>query len=121
MGKSYNKTRKNVPWKGWSKIEPKGKQRTTMYRKCGKKCFLGTIKKYGRGSNKQHPNFPICKKNTCKISSKGLWAAYIRAKQWGNSSKKYKSSRPTRKRSVYTNVARKAKNMLKKRGFTVGK
>ena len=40
--RTRKKSRKSVPWKGWSKIAPKGKQRTTMYRKCGKKCFLGT-------------------------------------------------------------------------------
>lgn len=135
MRRGY-KTKKNVPWKGWSKIEPKGKQRTAMYKRCGKKCFLGTISRKGR----QHPDFPICAKGTCKVSSKGLWAAYIRAKQWGKpyssyktkgkmvkyKNKKgtkrvyYKGSKPTRKRSVYSNVARKAKYMLKKRGFKVG-
>ena len=40
-------------------------------KKCGKKCFLGSKKK-----------FPICKKNTCKISSKGVYSAYIRARQY---------------------------------------
>lgn len=136
-----NQTRKAVPWTGWAQLEPKGKQRTKMYRKCGKKCFLGTIKRYGRDSDKQHPDFPICKKGTCKVSSKGLWAAYIRAKQWGKSRRDYKTkgkyvkfktksgvkevyykgSRPTRKRRVYTSVARRAKRMLEKRGFRVGK
>ena len=42
-----------------------------MLKKCGKKCFLGTKK-----------SFPICKKNTCKVSSKGVYAAYIRAQQY---------------------------------------
>jgi hypothetical protein len=135
-------TRKQVAWKGWSKIEPKGKQRTTMYRKCGKKCFLGTIKRTGHNSDRQHPDFPICAKGTCKVSSKGLWAAYIRAKQWGKARSAYQSkgkmvtlhskhgktkrawykgSRPTRKRSVYTSVANKAKRMLENRGLKVGK
>lgn len=129
-------TRKSMPWNGWSKTEPKGKQRTEMYKKCGKKCFLGTRK---RGA--KHPDFPICKKNTCNISSPGLWAAYIRAKQWGKPRKDYKSkgkyvsyktkngtkkvwykgSRPTRKRAVYTSVARRAKKMLERRGVYVGK
>ena len=131
------KTRKNVPWRGWSKIAPNGKERTAMYKKCGKKCFLGTISK----SNRQHPNFPICAKKTCSISSKGLWAAYVRAKEWGNPMSTYKTkgkmviqktkkgtrrfyskgSRPTRKRSLYANVAQKAKSMLQSRGFVVGK
>ena len=109
-------TQKNVPWKGWSKIKPNNQQRTIMYKKCGKKCFLGT-----KRSNKNIPNFPVCKKYTCKVSSKGLWAAYIRAKQWGKSRKSYKTSRPTRKRSFYTKVAHRAKRMLEKRGFHVGK
>ena len=127
-----NRTRKQVPWKGWSKIEPKGKERTTMYKKCGKKCFLGNIKRNGRGSERQHPNFPICAKGTCKINSKGLWAAYIRAKQWGKPRSNYKTkgkknrasykgSRPTRKRSVYTSVSKKSKKMLQSRGYKVGK
>ena len=53
MGRSYyrkrsssRKTRKNVPWKGWAKIEPKGRERTKMYRDCGKKCFLGKVKEF---------------------------------------------------------------------------
>lgn len=138
---SKPRTRKTVPWTGWSQLEPKGKQRTTMYRKCGKKCFLGTIKKYGRDYDRRHPNFPICKKGTCKVSSKGLWAAYIRAKQWGKPRRDYKTkgkyvkfktksgikevyykgSSPTRKRNVYTSVASRAKRMLEDRGFKVGK
>ena len=56
------KTRKNVPWKGWSKQKPTTHQRTIMLKKCGKKCFLGTKK-----------SFPICTKNTCKINKKGLY------------------------------------------------
>jgi hypothetical protein len=132
------KTRKSVPWKGWGKIEPKGRERTEMYRRCGKRCFLGTKTK----RDKQHPNFPICAKNTCKVSDKGLWAAYIRAKQWGKPRKDYKSkgkwvtwhmkdgktkkvwykgSRPEFKQSYYTRISRKAKKMLERRGYYVGK
>ena len=65
-----NKTRKRVPWAGWSKEAPNAKEKTNMFYKCGQKCFLGKIT-----NNKKHPNFPICKKNTCKISKKGLYAA----------------------------------------------
>ena len=132
------KTRKSEPWAGWGKLAPKGAQRTRMYKKCGKKCFLGTKTK----GDKKHPNFPICAKNTCKVNKKGLWAAYLRAKQWGKSRKSYKSkgkmvtmrfkngktkrvyfkgSRPTQKRGYYTRIARKAKRMLQSRGETVGK
>ena len=68
-------------------------QRTVMLRKCGRKCFLGPKK-----------SFPICKKNTCKISSKGVYAAYIRARQYRTKSRKYR------------NISRKAKRMLIRMG-----
>jgi hypothetical protein len=63
-----------------------------MMKKCGKKCFLGP-----------NQSFPICKKNTCKISSKGVYAAYIRARQY-----RYIKS--------YKNIATKAKKILIKMG-----
>lgn len=63
-------TRKNVPWRGWKRENPSRHQRTVMLKKCGKKCFLGTRK-----------SFPICKKNTCSVSKKGVYAAYVRARQ----------------------------------------
>ncbi len=75
----HRKTYKKVPWAGWSKQAPFGAARTRMYKKCGKKCFLG--KK--TPGDRQHPDFPICTKGTCKVNTKGLYAAYIRAKQWG--------------------------------------
>ena len=103
------KTRKRVPWAGWSKQKPSAKQRTKMYKKCGKKCFLGPAKK-------PHPSFPICKKNTCKISKKGVYAAFVRAKQWGTKRSSYKGkSRPTMKRKTYKRIAQKAKKLLHKR------
>jgi len=111
-----NKSRKSVPWKGWGKLAPKGVQRTRMYKKCGKKCFLGTKTR----GDKKHPDFPICAKGTCKVNKKGLWAAYIRAKQWGKSRSSYKTSKPSFKRSYYTTISRKAKKMLKKLGVSVG-
>lgn len=113
---SKRTTHKNVPWRGWSKIKPNNKQRATMYKKCGKKCFLGT-----KRANEKYPNFPVCKKNTCKVNSKGLWSAYIRAKQWGKPKKTYKTSVPTRKQSFYTRIANRTKNMLEKRGFRINK
>ena len=104
-----NKTRKNVPWRGWSQQKPSYKERSEMLQNCGKKCFLGPKK-----------SFPICKKNTCDVSDKGLWAAYVRAKEWGNKPKSYKGSRkPTMKRSTYKHVAKKSRKMLKNRGYTV--
>lgn len=111
-----NTQRKSVQWKGWSKLAPKGAQRTRMYKKCGKKCFLGT-KTHG---DKQHPDFPICATGTCKINKKGLMSAYIRAKQWGKSRKSYKTSKPSFKRSYYTNISRKAKKMLQRFGESIG-
>jgi hypothetical protein len=116
-GRRGRRTRKQVPWAGWSKEAPFGAARTRMYRKCGKKCFLGTK----TPGDKQHPNFPICKKNTCKVSSKGLWAAYIRAKEWGNKRSSYKGKgHPRMKRGTYSRIANKSKRMLRRRGFKVG-
>jgi hypothetical protein len=79
-----SKTRKNSSksvTRGWKKEQPNHHQRTMMLKKCGKKCFLGSKKSY-----------PICKKNTCKVSSKGVYSAYIRASQYHkkNISKKAK-------------------------------
>jgi hypothetical protein len=55
-----------------------------MLKHCGRKCFLGPKK-----------SFPICKKNTCKVSSKGVYSAYIRARQYKR-----------------TNISKRAKKML---------
>jgi hypothetical protein len=113
-----SKTRKQVPWSGWSKQSPKGKQRTRMYKKCGKKCFLGTK----TPGDKQHPDFPICTKGTCKVNSKGLYAAYIRAKQWGSKRSTYRGrDHPRLARKTYKRISNKAKRMLRKRGYKVGK
>ena len=107
-----------VPWSGWHKEAPFGKERTRMYRKCGSKCFLG--KK--TPGDRQHPDFPICKKGTCKVSSKGLWAAYVRAKEWGNKRNTYKGrSKPRHSKKSYKMVANKARRMLTRRGFKVGR
>ena len=77
--------------KGWSKQQPGYKQRTVMMNKCGKKCFLGPNK-----------TFPICTKNTCKVNKKGVYSAYIRAKE-------YSTIRGTRK---YSKIASRAKRLL---------
>jgi len=77
-------TRKNTPWSGWKREKPGYHQKTVMLKKCGKKCFLGSNKK-----------FPICKKNTCKISRKGVYAAYVRARQY-----------------KYNKISKKAKKLL---------
>lgn len=109
-------TKKNILWSGWSKEAPFGKERSEMYKKCGKKCFLGQK----IPNNKKYPKFPICTKKTCKINTKGLYAAYIRARQWGKKKSTYKKSgHPRLSRKTYKNVEKKAKKMLKKRGFNV--
>lgn len=100
------KTRKNLPWSGWSREKPGYHQKTVMLKKCGRKCFLGPNK-----------SFPICKKNTCKISRKGVYAAYVRAKEWGNRRSTYKNrkgSHPKYSMSVYKRIANKSKKLLKR-------
>lgn len=57
-------------WSGWKDEKPSQKQRTEMLKKCGNKCFLSSPKGY-----------PICRKNSCKVSQKGVMSAYIRARQ----------------------------------------
>lgn len=85
--------------KGWSKQQPSYKQRTTMKHTCGKKCFLGP------GNS-----FPICSKNTCKVNRKGVYSAYIRAREYTSIYKKKRSGSKTRK---YSNIAAKAKRLIK--------
>jgi hypothetical protein len=79
--------------RGWKKEKPGYHERTVMMRDCGKKCFLGPKK-----------TFPICSRGTCKVNKKGVYAAYVRAKE-------YQTIRPSRK---YTRIANKAKKMLRK-------
>ena len=77
------KTRKNErgsATRGWKNQKPSYRQRSVMLKKCGKKCFLGTKK-----------SFPICKKNTCKVSVKGVYSAYIRARQYSSKGQKYRT------------------------------
>jgi hypothetical protein len=83
------KTMKNSPVRGWKREKPGFHQKTMMRKNCGQKCFLGKEK-----------SFPICKKNTCKVSSKGVYAAYMRARQYSSKGRKYKK------------VASKAKKLL---------
>jgi len=79
--------------RGWKNEKPGYHQRTVMLRKCGKKCFLGSKK-----------SFPICKKNTCTISNKGVYSAYIRARQYRTKGQKYRV------------ISRKANRMLIRMG-----
>ena len=95
-----------MPWAGWAKQAPNQSQRRRMLRDCGRKCFLGP-----------KTSFPICTKDTCRVNSKGVYSAYIRARQWGKKRSDYKGkTRPTMKRGVYTRVARKANDLLWKMG-----
>lgn len=84
MSRTYKNRGRGSATKGWKQEKPGFHERTVMMRKCGKKCFLGPNKSY-----------PICKKNTCKISTKGLYSAYIRANQFH-----------------HKNISRKAKKIL---------
>jgi hypothetical protein len=72
--------------RGWKNQKPGAHQRTIMLKNCGKKCFLGPKK-----------SFPICKKNTCKISRQGVYSAYIRARQY-----------------KHVSISKKAKKLLQK-------
>ena len=124
-GRGRRRTRKAVPWAGWGRVAPFGRARTTMLKRCGRKCFLGPRK-----------SFPICSKGTCKVNKKGLWAAYIRAREWGKKASSYKSkaktikwrgrrtrmkgSRPRHRRGTYQGIQRRAKRMLNSRGVKVG-
>ena len=104
-----SKTRKSVPWKGWSKVSPKGSERTRMKKRCGSRCFLAP----------KTNSFPICAKGTCRESKKGVYAAYVRARQWGKPKSSYKGrSKPTMKRKTYKRVANKAKSILRRRFHT---
>ena len=99
-------TRRKMPWAGWGKVAPKGHARTVMLRKCGRRCFLGPRK-----------SFPICSKGTCKVNSKGVYSAFIRARQWGKKPSSYKGkARPTMKQWRYRKIARTAKRMLERMG-----
>ena len=88
-----SKTRKNNPIKGWKREKPGFHQKTVMLKKCGRKCFLGPNK-----------SFPICKKNTCKVSSHGVYAAYARSRQYRTKGRKYR------------NISKRANRMLVKMG-----
>ena len=66
-------------YKSWRRNKPTTRERTLQMKRCGKKCFLGSKK-----------SFPICKKNTCTISTKGVYSAYIRARQYRTKGQKYR-------------------------------
>jgi len=97
-----------MPWSGWKSQKPNRHQKTVMKRKCGKKCFLGP-----------GISFPVCKKNTCKVSPAGIYAAYVRSRQWKNKPSTYKGrSKPTHSQSTYRGISAKAKRLLRRRGYS---
>ncbi len=100
------RTNPNLPWAGWSSMKPTYHEKTVMKKNCGTRCFLGPKKA-----------FPICSRGTCKVNDKGVWAAYVRSREYGS---KLKKSRKYSQR-VYKNIAQKSRKMLKKRGYDVGK
>ena len=81
-----SKTRRSAT-RGWRREKPGVHQKTMMLKKCGRKCFLGPGK-----------SFPICKKNTCKISRKGLQSAYNRARQFHHKKISQKAERLLKKK-----------------------
>jgi hypothetical protein len=107
-------TRKLLTSKGWAKMAPKGHERSVMKKDCGSKCFLGPV---GESC------FPICSKNTCTISTKGIYAAYVRAREYGSPKMKRKHHKTHKlyghnhSKKLYRKIASKAKTMLKKRGY----
>jgi hypothetical protein len=128
MTQSSQSRTKKLLSKGWAKLSPGTHERTQMKKSCGDKCFLGP---------KNETCFPICAKGTCEINDKGIYAAYVRAREYGSkkmpkrsstkrsSTKRSSTKRSSTKRSstkrhtkkLYNNIAAKAKKMLKKRGF----
>ena len=76
---TMTKTMKNHSWKN---EKPGYHQRTVMLKRCGKKCFLGSFRR-------KRASFPICKKNTCKVSRAGVLAAYKRAREYSSKGRKY--------------------------------
>lgn len=83
---------RHISLRGWAKQSPGTHERTVMLEQCGKKCFLGPKK-----------SFPICARGTCKRNKKGVYAAYIRARE-------YTTIKGSEK---YRRIARTAKRMLR--------
>jgi len=89
--KTHKRLRRNRI-RGWTKVQPGTHERTLMLKRCGKKCFLGPKK-----------TFPICARHTCKQNKKGIYAAYMRAREW-------QRIRPNS--TKYQRIANKAKHLL---------
>ena len=92
----------------WSRIAPKTiGDRSAVLSKCGPRCFLGSRK-----------TFPICARlgagaDACKIDSRGVAAAYSRAREWAAiTARKKRSASGARAFRKYTAVARRARAIL---------
>ena len=98
--------------KGWDNLVPNTwSQLNWQLKNCGSKCFLGP-----------DGSFPVCTKNTCKVCTKGLYAAYISARQWGKNPDEYTGqSHRSMPQSTYKNIALSAKSRLQHLGYSVGK
>ena len=120
-----NQRTKKLSSKGWANEAPGTHERTVMQKECGSKCFLGPV---GESC------FPICTKNTCNVNEKGVYAAYVRAREYGSPKMHKRKRSSTNKRSkhkrskhklyghnhskkLYNKIASKAKTLLKKRGY----
>jgi hypothetical protein len=112
-----NQRTKKLTSKGWTNEAPGTHERTVMQKECGSKCFLGPV---GESC------FPICTKNTCTVNEKGVYAAYVRAREYGSpkmhkrkrsSQKKHKLYGHNHSKKLYNKIASKAKTLLKKRGY----
>ena len=69
--RSHSRDGRGSATRGWKQEKPSRHERTIMRHKCGAKCFLGP-----------GTSFPICVRNTCRISPRGVHAAYGRAREW---------------------------------------
>ena len=116
-------TRKKLSSKGWAMLAPGRQERRVMQKDCGRHCFLGPV-----GEN----CFPICTKNTCTVNDQGVYAAYVRAREYGSPNKRSRRRKGRSKRrssssskrdghhhskKTYLKIASKAKTQLKKRGY----
>ena len=64
-------------------IAPGQHERRLMMKRCGNKCFLDA------------PRYPICARHSCRISRRGLRAAYSRSRQMHENKLSLKARRIT--------------------------
>jgi hypothetical protein len=107
------KRTKKLSSAGWHSLAPSRHERTVMKKQCGSKCFLGPV---GESC------FPICKKGTCTVNDKGVYAAYVRAREYGSPNKKSNKKKHAiyghnHTKKLYRKIASKAKTFLKKHGY----